>query len=160
MVVPSMAIGLASAPLTGSSTLLVFEAKSLSTVTLIDVPAGIVTSRDVGTGGAAGAGDVAGEGLDAVGVGVPDEPTGLGSGADDGALAGGVAAGALWAVAVDCGGGGACCEHAMTSVETSVSAKNIRIIFYLPANLRGPARRPSLDSPSTSSPSAAPVAAR
>src|SRR4029453_19273050 len=51
-----MTIGLASEPFTGSSTLLVFDARVLSTVTLSDVPAGIVTSRNFGAGGAAGLG--------------------------------------------------------------------------------------------------------
>jgi hypothetical protein len=38
-------------PLTGSSTLLVFDATAVRSVTLSDVPAGIVTSRNAGAGG-------------------------------------------------------------------------------------------------------------
>ena len=48
--------GLGQRSRTGSSTLLVFEASVLRTVTLSFVPAGIVTSRNCGAGGAAGFG--------------------------------------------------------------------------------------------------------
>src|SRR5262245_1021497 len=41
-------------PLIGSSTLLVFDASVLSSLTLSDVPEGIVTSRNTGAGGGGG----------------------------------------------------------------------------------------------------------
>jgi hypothetical protein len=59
-----MVTAFAMDPLIGSSTLLVFDATGLRSVTLSDVPAGIVTSRNVGSGGpsfdggCAGAADV------------------------------------------------------------------------------------------------------
>src|SRR5438045_2248775 len=52
-VTPDTTTGFAIEPLTGSSTLLVFEASALNTVTLSDVPAGMVTSRTVDAGAAA-----------------------------------------------------------------------------------------------------------
>src|SRR4030095_9485519 len=46
----------ATDPLTGSSTLLVFDASVFNIFTLISVPAGTVTSRNFGAGGGSGAG--------------------------------------------------------------------------------------------------------
>src|SRR4051812_44724602 len=51
---PEMTTAWATDPLTGSSTLLVFEASGLSTLTLIEVPAGMVTSRSFGAAEADG----------------------------------------------------------------------------------------------------------
>ena len=61
-VAPEMTTDFATDPLTGSSTLLVFEASVLRTFTLISVPAGTVTSLNFGAGGGAGAGGAAGAG--------------------------------------------------------------------------------------------------
>src|SRR5262252_4356825 len=124
-----MVIGFASDPLTGSSTLLAFEARLLSTVTLSDVPAGIVTSRNFGAGGPTGSGGAAGVGLDGRAAWVT-EAAGLDSGVGDCALDVGDAAGVVCPVAVDCGG--PCWEHAMTSVEANVSTQTVLITFHLP----------------------------
>jgi hypothetical protein len=54
-------------PLIGSSTLLLFDATAVRSVTLSDVPAGIVISRNAGAGGGAGSefdGDCAGAAVD------------------------------------------------------------------------------------------------
>ena len=51
-VAPATMIDSPSVPRIASSTLLVFEASGVTSVTRIGVPAGIVTSRDVATGAA------------------------------------------------------------------------------------------------------------
>src|SRR4029078_6609695 len=55
-VMPETVTAFAMDPLIGSSTLLVFDATELRSVTLSDVPAGIVSSRNEGAGGGAGSG--------------------------------------------------------------------------------------------------------
>src|SRR5262245_46491898 len=57
-VTPDTTTALSIAPFTGSSTLLVFDARVFNTLTLNDVPAGIVTSRNLGSGGGGGGGGV------------------------------------------------------------------------------------------------------
>ena len=88
-VLPDTITGAASAPRTGSSIWLVFEPSVLSTLTLSAVPAGIVTSRNFGSGGGSGLGAAAGAGGAAAGA----------------AAAAGLAVGAgVWAAGVDGGG--------------------------------------------------------
>src|SRR5436190_5519493 len=105
-VTPDTVTGLASAPFTGSSTLLLFEASVLNTVTLSDVPAGTVISRNVGAGGGAGAAGAAAAGAD-----VPVAlASGVAAGVDSGVCPAGATAGAACPAGADCGG--LDCEHA------------------------------------------------
>jgi hypothetical protein len=80
---PEMVTAFAMDPLIGSSTLLLFDATELRSVTLSDVPAGIVTSWNAGAGGGAGSGvegggaGAAAAGAAAVDWGVAASVTGL-----------------------------------------------------------------------------------
>lgn len=152
-VVPETTMGLASVPLTGSSTLLLFDASVLNTVTLRDVPAGMVTSRNLGAGGAACAtgcdgaelGEVAAGGLDgAAAAGLEGAEAGgvdcwaagalEGSGAraaDVGCASAvaGVVDAACWPPAADCGE--FVCEHPATRLAASVNIRTDFISWYL-----------------------------
>src|SRR5215471_17147543 len=61
-VAPDTTTDFATDPLTGSSTLLVFDASVLRIFTLISVPAGTVTSTNLGAGGGSGAAGAGGGG--------------------------------------------------------------------------------------------------
>src|SRR5688500_1476823 len=61
-VMPSITSGFAMAPLTRSSTCLVFDRRWRRTDTASDVPAGTVTVRNAGGGGSTGFGGAAGSG--------------------------------------------------------------------------------------------------
>lgn len=79
-VVPSITIGDANAPLTTSSTWLVFDARLVSTDTLSDVPAGMVTSLNAGGGGGGG-------GSTGFGAGGGGAAAATGAGSDAGVVA-------------------------------------------------------------------------
>src|SRR6478672_9317535 len=91
-------------PLTASSTWLVFDARLLSSFTLSDVPAGIVTSLNCGLGGSGGAAGADGAAAAAAGT---DGADGLGGAP----AAGAVSVGRVAVVAAPAAGsdGAGCC---------------------------------------------------
>jgi hypothetical protein len=129
--------------LTASSTLLVLDARWFRSLTLSDVPAGIVTSRNVGVGGGGGAADAgaaaAGAATAGAAVGV-DAGAAAGvaacAGAADGDAAGAAPApsdaaglavsGAAWPAAPDCAGCG--WEHAMTQIESVTTEMDLIMV--------------------------------